>query len=173
MAIQDTDLLIVERAGVQYHMTADQLREFLALPGDESVATIAARDALTIAESGVRVFVADATADTTVDSGWAIYRWNGATFDKIQEQESLDVVVTGAALGYTAAPNQGTVTNTVGTDATIPLADATNAGLMPPQSFTDSHVPAVAGLTAAANPVTVDATTQAIGFNIGQLTALP
>ena len=32
-------------------------------------------------------------------------------------------------LGYTAATDQGTVTSSTGTDATVPLADATNAGL--------------------------------------------
>jgi len=35
-------------------------------------------------------------------------------------------------LGYTASPTGGTVTSDTGTDATIPLADATNAGLMTP-----------------------------------------
>lgn len=173
MALTSTDLFIVERAGVQYHMTADQIVAFLGVPADETAADITARNALTGLIAGTRVFVTDATADATVDAGWAIYRWDGAAFAKIQEQESMDVVVTGAALGYTAAPNQGTVTNTVGTDAIIPLADATNAGLMSPQQFTDSHVPAVTGLTAATNPVVIDAATQSLTFNIAQLTALP
>ena len=38
----------------------------------------------------------------------------------------------GIDLGYTAAPDQGTVTNSAGTDATLPLADSTNAGLLAP-----------------------------------------
>ena len=39
-------------------------------------------------------------------------------------------------LGYTAAPTNGTVTSSTGTSATIPLADATNAGLLKPAKFT-------------------------------------
>lgn len=42
----------------------------------------------------------------------------------------------GGDLGYTAAPTNGTVTNTAGTDATLPLADASNAGLLAPADFT-------------------------------------
>lgn len=38
-------------------------------------------------------------------------------------------------LGYTAAPDKGTVTNTAGDDADLPLANATNAGLMSPADF--------------------------------------
>ena len=38
-------------------------------------------------------------------------------------------------LGYTPAPDKGTVTNTAGDDAELPLADATNAGLMSPADF--------------------------------------
>ena len=39
-------------------------------------------------------------------------------------------------LAYTASPTGGTVTSDTGTDATIPLADATNAGLMTPAEKT-------------------------------------
>jgi len=35
-------------------------------------------------------------------------------------------------LGYTPSPTNGIVTSDTGTDATIPLADATNAGLLTP-----------------------------------------
>jgi hypothetical protein len=35
-------------------------------------------------------------------------------------------------LGYTASPTNGTVTSSTGTDAIIPLADGTNAGLLSP-----------------------------------------
>ena len=38
----------------------------------------------------------------------------------------------GVDLGYTASPTNGTVTNTAGTDATLPLANSTNAGLLAP-----------------------------------------
>jgi len=39
-------------------------------------------------------------------------------------------------LGYTASPANGIVTSDTGTDATIPLADGTNAGLLKPAKFT-------------------------------------
>ncbi|HRA72171.1 MAG TPA: hypothetical protein PLB11_05055, partial [Flavobacterium sp.] len=39
-------------------------------------------------------------------------------------------------LGYTASPANGIVTSDTGTDATIPLADGTNAGLLKPTKFT-------------------------------------
>ena len=39
-------------------------------------------------------------------------------------------------LSYTAAPTIGTVTSSDGTNATLPLADATNAGLLAPADFT-------------------------------------
>ena len=38
-------------------------------------------------------------------------------------------------LGYTASPTDGTVTSSTGTDATLPLADGTNAGLLKPSHF--------------------------------------
>ena len=41
----------------------------------------------------------------------------------------LSGVDVNADLGYTAAADKGTVTNSAGDDATLPLADATNAGL--------------------------------------------
>jgi len=39
-------------------------------------------------------------------------------------------------LGYVASPTNGVVTSSTGTDATIPLADGTNAGLLKPAKFT-------------------------------------
>ena len=55
-------------------------------------------------------------------------------------------------LGYTAAPAQGTVTSSSGADATLPVADATNAGLMTPtqrQKLDDIEVNATADQTAS------------------------
>lgn len=175
MALQETDLFIVERSGTRYQMTADQIATFVGAIQDYTAADIAARDALTSLNVGDRVFVVDASADATVGSGWAVYRVGSTgpiTYDKVQEQESLDVTVSGSNLGYTAAPGQGTVTNSGGSNAVIPLADGTNAGLASPAMFTNSHVAASAALTAGTNPVTVNGS-QEIGFNIGQLDSLP
>ena len=50
--------------------------------------------------------------------------------------EVITSFAVGAAdLGYTASPTNGTVTCSTGTDATIPLANATNAGLLKPAKF--------------------------------------
>lgn len=178
MALQSTDLFIVERAGVQYQMTADQIADFVGAVRDFTAADITARDALTGLNVGDRVFVTDATADAEVDSGWAVYRVQSTgpnVFEKIQEQESMDLVVTGGTtnLGYTASAASGTITNDNGDNAVIPLADGTNAGLMSPAAFNAVHPAASAGLTAQSNPVVVNGGNQQVTFNITQLTALP
>lgn len=56
------------------------------------VTTIAQRDALSKFE-GLRVMVTDASADTTVNSGWAEYVWDGSKFIKTNEAESIDLVI--------------------------------------------------------------------------------
>lgn len=56
------------------------------------VADIAERDLLVVYE-GLRVHVEDATADSSVDSGWAEYLWNGTAFSKTAENESIDIVL--------------------------------------------------------------------------------
>lgn len=156
-------------------MTASELAEFLGAVNDFSANTIADRDALTDLGVGDRVFVADASDDATVDAGWAIYRVNATSplaFDKIQEQESLDVTVQ-VDLGYTASATDGTITNSAGDNATIPAVDSTNAGLATPEMFDNSHVAATSGLTAATNPVNIDEATQVATFSIAQLAELP
>lgn len=169
MALQATDLLIVERSGAQYQMTADQIATFIGAIRDESVATIAARDGLTGLSEGDRVFVADATADATVDAGWAVYRYNGSGYDKIQEQESLDMSITsGGDLGYTASATQGVITNTGGTNATIPAVTGTNAGLATPDMLAKTHDPVT---IVAGGPLTRAA--QVIGFSLAALSPLP
>jgi len=170
MALVISDIFIVERGGVQYKMTADQLTAFLRT--NYLAADITARDALTLI-SGDEVYVVDATADTTVDAGGAKYIYDGANFIKTAEDESFDVSVAPTDLAYTPSPTNGLVTSSTGTDATIPAVNATNAGLATPAMLADSHAKANAALTPTSNPVTVDATTQAVGFSIGALVALP
>ena len=60
-----------------------------------NVADIAARNALTNVADGAQVRVLDASADPSVDSGWAIYTYVESTtsWSKIAEQESLDITV--------------------------------------------------------------------------------
>ena len=74
MALANTDLFIVERGGAQYKMTANQIADFVGAIRDFTVADIAARNLLTGLKVGDRVFVTNATGDSTVTSGWAVYR---------------------------------------------------------------------------------------------------
>lgn len=169
MALQSTDLFAIERGGVSYKMDADQLKAFLQ--ANFIAADITARDALTL-DAGDEVYVVDATDDATVDAGGAKYIWDGAAFLKIAEDESFDVTIAPTDLAYTPSPTNGLITSSTGTDATLPVVDATNAGLATPLMLANSHVAATAALTATTNPITVDGS-QAIGFSIGQLSPLP
>lgn len=176
MTLATSDLFIVERSGVQYKMTATEIADFVGAVRDYTVADIVARDALTSLVIGDRVFVTDASSDTSVDTGWAIYRVASIgpiVYAKIQEQESMDVtVVASVDLSYTAAPAQGTIINSAGDNAVIPLVDTTNAGLASPAMFANSHQAVSTGLTAAANPINVNGS-QVLTFGITQLDDLP
>lgn len=174
MAIQLTDLLLINRGGVHYKATA---QDMITLAQDNlgtveyTAADITARDALTGLTDGDRVFTTDASGDATVASGWAVYRYNSGAFTKIAEQESLDVSLV-ANLSYVAAPSGGTVNvDTGGTGATIPDVDGTNAGLATPAMFNNSHVAAT--LTGAATTKLLTLTGQQLGFDIAQLTTAP
>ena len=169
MELLSTDLLIVERGGVQYHMDADKIKAFVR--ADSIVADIPARDALA-GEEGRIVYVVDASDDPTVDAGGAKYIYDGTTYIKTGEDESFDVVIADSDLSYVASPTGGTVTNTAGTNAAIPVVTSTNAGLATPAMLGASHDAAAAALTPATNPVTV-AADQTIGFSISQLAPLP
>jgi hypothetical protein len=182
MALLNTDLFLVERAGVQYKMTSDQLSSFVGAVKDITATTYANMLAGIFvggatAKVGDRVFISDATGDITVSSGWAIYRLSSVSpvvVDKIQEQESMDLIITSSTnLGTIVSGSSVTITSDNGTDAIIPLVSSTLAGLASPSMFSNEHVKAVSGLTTASNPVNVNATTQAITFGITQLTALP
>ena len=171
MALQNTDSFIVQRGGVHYNMTAEQIKSFLG--SNYIVADIAARDALTGLVASDEVYVIDASGDPTVDSGGAKYIWDGTQYLKQAEDESFDVVIAPTNLAAIASPTNVIITNTAGDDATIPTVDATNAGLATPDMFNNSHVPAVSGLTTVTNPINVSRVTQELTFNISQLAPLP
>lgn len=192
MAVLSTDLYIIERGGVNYSVTAADISAFVQSQvgtSEYQVADITARNALTGLTLGDTVMVDDASDDATVDAGWALYRWMGVAFTKIAEEESLDIVVASTDLSYIASPTQGIIESSTGNNATIPAADATNAGLQTPAQFTTvSNITATAPvnldtLAAAShaavtlagsvnnNPHTL--TGQVLGFSISQLTAAP
>lgn len=66
--------------------------------------------------------------------------WNGDTTHAPSKNAVYDKIETLGAgatnLGYTPSPTDGTVTSDTGNDATVPLADGTNAGLLKPADFT-------------------------------------
>lgn len=192
MAFQSTDQFAIERAGVLYRTMGSEVLAYIRAnlgTSEYSVADIAARNALTGVTTGDIVYVVDASADATVDAGWAVYMWQGAAWSKISEQESIDVVSGGTDLTYTASPSNGIVVSSTGTDATLPLGTGTNAGLLAPAQFTKlgniavtqavdldaletaSHAAVTTAGSANTNPIVV--TGQALSFSISNLTAAP
>lgn len=192
MALNGSDNLMIDRGGVLYRILGSDILSYIQSnigTSEYDVANIAARNALTGISTGDRVFVADATGDATVSSGWAIYQWHSGAWTKVGEAEGLDIIAGGADLSYTASPTQGIVVSSSGNDATIPAANGTNAGLMLPAQVTKvgylavsaatdldairtaSHAAASLAGTTNNNPLTL--TGQALGFSISQLTAAP
>lgn len=195
MALQGSDSFVISRGGTLYRVQGSDILSYVESQIGTSqyrVADIAARNALDGSMSaGDRVMVDDASADSTVDTGWALYQWlSSGTWRKIAEQESLDITVGGATnLGYSAGPTNGVVTSDTGTDATIPAADGTNAGLMVPSQFTKlgqltvtsptdldairgaSHAAVTLTGSASTNPLTLSG--QVLGFSIANLTSAP
>jgi hypothetical protein len=80
-----------------------------------------------VANSGGGSSYGDADVNTHLNQSTAqsneVLSWNGTDYAWVAQ-------TTAAALGYTAAATTGTVTNTAGTDATLPAATTTNAGLL-------------------------------------------
>lgn len=192
MAVQGSDSFIISRGGALYKVLASDILSYAERQIGTTqfeVADITARNALSNLSVGDRVFVVDATGDATVDSGWAIYVWRGSAFTKVAEEDGLDVVAGGTSLGYSASATNGVVTSSTGTDATIPAADGTNAGLMIPAQFTKlsnisitqavdldaletaSHAAVTLTGSATTNPLTLSG--QVLGFSIANLTSAP
>ena len=195
MAVQGSDSFVISRGGTLYKTLASDILSYVESQIGTSqyrVADITARNALDASMSaGDRVMVDDASADATVTAGWALYQWLASgVWRKIAEQESLDITVGGATnLAYSAGPTNGVVTSDTGTDATIPAADGTNAGLMVPAQFNKlgfitvtgavnldtlasaSHAAVTLTGSESTNPLTL--TGQTLGFSIAKLTSAP
>ena len=195
MAVQGSDYLMISRGGVLYKVLASDVLAYIqgsVGTAEYRVANIAARNALDSSmSSGDRVMVDDATADATVSSGWALYQWlSSGVWRKIAESESLGITVGGATnLSYSPSQTNGVVLSDTGTDATLPAADETNAGLMLPVHFTklgnitvtasvnldtllaSSHVAVTTAGSPATNPIVVSG--QQLSFSIVNLTSAP
>ncbi len=59
------------------------------------------------------------------------------TGDVLVTKDYLESTTSATNLDYVPSPTDGKVTSDTGTDATVPLADATNAGLLSPEHFID------------------------------------
>ena len=91
------------------------------------VNTIAERDALTDLFSGKVVHVVDATADSTVTSGWAEYIYNGTAWIKTTEKESLDIVLEWANIQNKPTTFTPSAHTHLGSEITSAVAEATHA----------------------------------------------
>lgn len=192
MALSGSDNLVIDRAGTLYRILGSDILSYVESQIGTSqyeVADIAARNSLSGLSVGDRVFVVDASSDATVSTGWAIYVWRGSAFTKMAEEEGLDVVAGTSNLSYSAGASNGVIVNSTGTDATIPLADGTNAGLISASekakvgliSITQasdidalesaSHAAVTLSGSASTNPITLSG--QELGFSIANLTGAP
>ncbi len=192
MALQGSDKFPIERSGTLYSADIAGVLAYVRAnlgTSEYNVADIAARNALTGLTVGDIAYVVDAAADATVDTGWAVYMWQGAAWSKIMEQESIDMVAGGSDLSYTPSATQGVVVSSTGTDATLPAATNTAAGLMTPAQFDKlafitiaaatnldsirdaSHAAATTAGSANTNPIVL--TGQVLSFSISNLTAAP
>lgn len=111
----NVDFYLTDSSGVEKAISTDtRINDLItaalaSINAVEIVATIAARDALTLS-SNAMILVLDASADNTVDSGAATYayRHSDTSFNKIAEHESQDISITWASItdGPTSTPAQ-------------------------------------------------------------------
>lgn len=198
MAVQGSDSFMVSRGGTHYKVLASDILAY-ARTGlgttDYRVADITARNALDgTLSAGDTVMVNDASGDVAANgggAGWALYQWlSPGVWRRIADEAALDITVGGATnLAYSPGPANGVVTSDTGTDATIPAADGTNAGLMVPAQFNKlgnisvtqavnldamesaSHAAVTLSGSANTNPLTLSG--QTLGFSIANLTSAP
>lgn len=78
-------------------------------------------------------YITLADIPTFVASDYDLEDFTNTSTDPFIRQS--DVISGGVNLEYTPSPTQGTVTSDTGTDAIIPLADVTNAGLLKPAKY--------------------------------------
>lgn len=90
-------------------------------------ATYAELSSIEGAKAGDTCFVSDATGDSTVSAGWAIYRYNGTAWEKIQEKEGLDIVIP-TTIDWANVQNKPTSTVTDIDDAVTAFKDGSVGG---------------------------------------------
>ena len=103
--------------------------------------------------------------DTAGQSDGKVLGYSGGSWSPV-DPASLSVDVD---LGYTPAADKGTVTNTAGDDATIPLATGTNAGLSL-NNYTTADKDKLDGITPGSEPGTVTSVDSGNGLTGGPIT---
>jgi hypothetical protein len=119
------------------------------------------------------------TVESSTGTGATIPLGNGINAGLSQndftddDHAKLDGIADGAIasvdLGYTAAPGGGTVTNDAGSDASIPLADGTNAGLTL-HNFSQADKDKLDGIEPGSEPGTVTSVASGDGLTGGPIT---
>lgn len=95
-------------------------------------------------QPGDVAFVQDATGDPTVETGAAMYIYDGTDWKKVAELGVIDIVTDLGVTNITTTTLD--ITSSTGDDATIPAATTTAAGVM-----TAAQVQAIAALQAASH----------------------
>ena len=103
--------------------------------------------------------------DTGAAADGRVLGYSGGSWSPV-DPASLSVDVD---LGYTPAADKGTVTNTAGDDATLPLATGTNAGLSL-NNYSAADKGKLDGITAGAKPGTVTSVDSGNGLTGGPIT---
>jgi hypothetical protein len=86
-------------------------------------------------QAGDIAYVVDATGDPTVESGAAMYIWNGSAWVKVAELGAIDIVTDLSVTNITGTTLD--IASSTGTDATVPAATNTTAGLLTATRFVE------------------------------------
>lgn len=118
---------------------AKQLKDLIdGLGTVHEAADIAGRDALAAGGTADYLHLVHVLDDG--DGKWARYQNLGTAavpaWVKVADEDALAAGLVATNLGTTPSPTNVVVTNTSGNDATLPLADGTNAGLLAPADKT-------------------------------------
>ena len=171
--------IILNSAGDDATITAaDTIYAGLMVPADKikldgieagaeenTVTSVFGRDGDVVATEGDYDLGQLGDVDTTGASDGRVLGYAGGAWGPV-DPASLSVDVD---LGYTPAADKGTVTNTAGDDATIPLATGTNAGLSL-NNYTTADKSKLDGITPGAEPGTVTSVDSGNGLTGGPIT---
>ena len=117
---------VVGSEQVAYNSTISEWQIFQVPSSQSGVLQVKSTAPITVDETNVQRPVVGIT-NATASADGAMSSADKTKLDGIAAGAEVNVPTD---LGYTAATDKGTVTSSTGTDATVPLADGTNAGLI-------------------------------------------